>query len=119
MSRVTAVVPDLLFASKVKAALEGAGHEVRLVSRAEDAREGLDDADVLVVDLTAPEAGGADLVRERALRSAGPRTLGFYSHVDVDTRRAGQAAGFDVVVPKSRMAREGADLVARLSATPA
>ena len=32
--------------------------------------------------------------------------LGFYSHVDVETKRAAEAAGVDLVVPRSRMARE-------------
>jgi hypothetical protein len=54
------------------------------------------------------------------LRTAGElgqtRTLGVYSHVDVDTKRRADAAGFDLVVPRSRMAREGPDLVERLVA---
>jgi hypothetical protein len=37
--------------------------------------------------------------------------------VDADTRRRAEAAGFDLVVPRSRMAREGAALVDRLLAT--
>jgi hypothetical protein len=45
-----------------------------------------------------------------------PRTLGFYSHVEVETRERAQQAGFDLVVPRSRMAREGGTLVSRLAA---
>jgi len=41
-------------------------------------------------------------------------TLGFYSHVDQEMRKAADAAGFSRVVPRSRMAREGAALVAGL-----
>jgi hypothetical protein len=37
--------------------------------------------------------------------------LGFYSHVDVDTKRRAEEAGFDLVVPRSRMAREMPALV--------
>ena len=44
----------------------------------------------------------------------GIRTLAFYSHVEADTRAKAQRAGFDQVVPRSRMAREGAALVDRL-----
>jgi hypothetical protein len=44
------------------------------------------------------------------------RTLAFYSHVDVEVRERAERAGFDLVVPRSRMAREGADLVERLAA---
>ena len=43
------------------------------------------------------------------------RTLGFYSHVDAHVRERAEQAGFDLVVPRSRMAREGAELVERLS----
>ena len=42
------------------------------------------------------------------------RTLAFYSHVDVEVRERAIAAGFDLVVPRSRMNREGAELVTRL-----
>ena len=39
------------------------------------------------------------------------RTIGVYSHVDADTKRRAEAAGFDLAVPRSRMAREGAAVV--------
>jgi hypothetical protein len=52
------------------------------------------------------------------MRSAGElkgtRTLAFYSHVEAETRARAQEAGFDLVVPRSRMAREGPALVAQL-----
>lgn len=110
MARVVALVPDLLFGSKVQAALAAGGHQVTLVPGAGAARERAADADVLVVDLASdPEAGIA------LGGLSGVRTLGFYSHVDTDTKAAAQAAGFDLVVPRSRMNREGAALVTRLA----
>ena len=60
--------------------------------------------DVIVSDL--------DLVDAEAVVAIGPPTLGFYSHVDVETRRRAESAGFDLVVPRSRMARDLPDLVA-------
>ena len=121
MSRIVALVPDLLFGSKVKAMLEGAGHDVDLVAAPADAAGRVNATDVLVVDLTTEDPGGEAV--ERLLREARDvghvRTLGFYSHVEADTKRRADAAGFDLVVPKSRMAREGAELVARLSAPAA
>ena len=45
-------------------------------------------------------------------------TLGVYSHVHHDVKLRAEAAGFDLVVPRSRMAREGADLVERLAQEP-
>jgi hypothetical protein len=68
---------------------------------------------VVVVDLTHDAADRAALVRDLDL--AGARTLAFYSHVDRSTRALAEEAGFDRVVPRSRMAREGADLVAALA----
>jgi len=111
VARVLVYVPDLLFGSNVVGALRAAGHEVVLVNAPEASAVAA--AEVLVVDLTAdvPErialaqAAGADRVR----------TLAFYSHVEADVRALAQEAGFDLVVPRSRMAREGADLVTRLA----
>ena len=100
MARIALLCPDLLFGSKVQGALRAAGHEV----------VGPDEpADLLVVDLTA-DVGK----RLGAVREARVPTLGFYSHVEQDVRRAAQDAGIDRVVPRSRMAREGAALVDRM-----
>ncbi len=41
-------------------------------------------------------------------------TLAFYSHVEAEVREIAEKAGFDLVVPRSRMAREGTDLITRL-----
>jgi hypothetical protein len=41
----------------------------------------------------------------------GVATVGFYPHVDQETRRRADDAGVDVVVPRSRMAREAAAVV--------
>jgi hypothetical protein len=39
------------------------------------------------------------------------RTLGFFAHVQPEVRERALNAGFDLVVPRSRMAREGPVLV--------
>ena len=101
MARVALLCPDLLFGSKVEGALTAAGHEV--------IRGDAQGVDVLVVDLTADDVDG-DAVGGRGDAA----TLGFYPHVDIDVRRRAEAAGFDMVVPRSRMNREGAALVDRL-----
>jgi CheY-like chemotaxis protein len=119
MARVLALIPDLLFGSRVQADLSAAGHEIEIVTSADAVRDGLDGVEILIVDLTDERIGGAGLVEGmRAQGSKGadvPRVLGFYSHVDVATRESAQRAGFDLVVPRSRMAREGAALVGRLT----
>jgi DNA-binding NarL/FixJ family response regulator len=108
VARVVAFIPDLLFGSNVVGALQTAGHEVNLSS----APAG--DADVLVVDLTSDVAERIEAAR--AVKKPGLKTLAFYSHVEADVRRAAERAGFDLVVPRSRMAREGPALVQRLVA---
>ena len=122
MARVVALVPDLLFGSRVQSSLRGAGHDVELIGEHERLRDRLRDlaapqVAVLVVDLTSEGLGRAGLVQtlSGAGELAGIRTLGFYSHVDTDTRELAEQAGFDTVVPRSRMEREGAELVTRLA----
>jgi hypothetical protein len=107
VARVVALVPDLLFGSKVQAMLAEAGHEVSLVAGVEDAAGA--GADVLVVDLT----GGLD---PATVPTGSARTLAFYSHVEPEVRERALAAGIDEVVPRSRMNREGGELVTRLAA---
>jgi hypothetical protein len=121
MARVVALVPDLLFGSQVQGMLAMAGDEVELVGDEHRLRDRLGDAAapvvaVLVVDLTNDALDGPALVEallgEGAL--AQTHTLGFYAHVNLETRQRAEEAGFDLVVPRSRMAREGGELVRRL-----
>ena len=96
--------------------LESAGQRVVLCAQEHEAWGQADRADVLLVDLTSDAVDGVTLVD--SMRSAGElrgvRTLGFYSHVDAATRERAEEVGFDLVVPRSRMAREGGQLVAGL-----
>jgi CheY-like chemotaxis protein len=112
MARVVALVPDLLFGSRVQGDLQAAGHEVALAGSAQALRSALPGADALVVDLTFAAAERVELVR--GARPASLPVLAFYSHVEAEVRELARQAGFELVVPRSRMAREGAALVARL-----
>jgi len=98
VARVELHCRDLLFGSKVEGALRAAGHDV--------SRE-IEGADVVVVDLTDPDVAWPE--------EAGVPRLGFYAHVDQETRRRAEQAGFDLVVPRSRMNREAAALVEKLA----
>lgn len=114
MARVVAFIPDLLFGSNVLGALRAVGHDPVLVGDAESLQSELAGADALIVDLTADAGERIELVGAIA-RGAGVTTLAFYSHVEADVRAQAEQAGFDLVVPRSRMAREGAALVDRLT----
>ncbi len=117
MARVVVVFDDLLLGSNLLGTLRAAGHDVELVGNV--ATLGERHADLLVVDLGSPAIDGIGLIQR--LRAAGTleraRTLGVYSHIDAEARARAEAVGYDLVVPRSRMAREGAALVERLTAS--
>lgn len=104
MARVVAVATDLLFGSKVEAMLSAAGHDVTLSPSLAEAP--LDGVNLLVADL--------EVENPEALVGLGIPVLGYYSHVDVETRETAEAAGVDLVVPRSRAARELPQLAERL-----
>ncbi|MGA7704618.1 MAG: hypothetical protein WB998_06940 [Solirubrobacteraceae bacterium] len=115
MAHVVALVPDLLFGSQVQGSLRAGGHTVDLVGDEEGVRTGLRAADALVLDLTDDATRRTGLLKSLpADELAGVPTLAFYSHVDVEARRLAEQAGCELVVPRSRMAREGAALVNQL-----
>lgn len=96
VARVLSISTDLMLGSRVQETLSAAGHEVTTSPSLEETTwEGVD---LIVADL--------DVENPEALVGLGMPVLGYYSHVDVDTQQAAKAAGVDLVVPRSRMARE-------------
>jgi hypothetical protein len=116
VATVLAFVPDLLFGSNLLGALTAAGHEARLVSTADQLASGLPEADVVIVDLTAEPESRIEQARP-ALEAQAVRTLAFFAHVEADIRAAAEQGGFDLVVPRSRMARAAGELVSSLAET--
>ena len=80
------IAADLMLGSRVDATLTAAGHHVTLAPRLVDAP--LDEVDLVVADLDAEDA--------EALAGLGLPVLGYYSHVDVETKEAAEAAGIDL-----------------------
>jgi hypothetical protein len=105
VARIVAVAPDLMFASRIQATLGAAGHDVELAGSVAEAAD-LETAELLVVDLDREPA--------QAVVGLGPPVLGFYAHLNVHTREEAEAAGVDLVVPRSRMAREMPELAQRV-----
>jgi enhancing lycopene biosynthesis protein 2 len=109
--KVLAVVDDMFFASKIRAVAEAVGVEISFPRTKESLIEKARDAKLVIVDLhnqkfdplTVPEAVGA------------VRTLGFFSHVEVELQRRALAAGYGQVVPRSVFTR---DLAQILSSQP-
>jgi hypothetical protein len=104
VARVVAIATDLMLGSKVEATLSAAGHEVTLAPSLAEAS--LEQAELVVADL--------EVENPEALVGLGIPVLGYYSHVDVETREIAEAAGIDLVIPRSRMARELPQLAERL-----
>jgi nucleoside-diphosphate-sugar epimerase len=105
MARVLVIGSDLMLASRVTSSLGAAGHQVEQVSEIPDE---LDGVDLVVADL--------DAVRPELLAEVGVPVLGFHQHTDLETKGRAEAAGLDLVVPRSRMARELPQLAERLLA---
>jgi hypothetical protein len=104
VARVVSIATDLMLASRVDAMLTAAGHNVVLAASVAEAP--LDGAELIVADLDAADSG--------ELGKLDVPVLGYYSHVEVETRKAAEAAGIDLVVPRSRMSRELPQLAEQL-----
>ena len=104
MARVLAISSDLLLGSKVEAMLRAAGHEVTMAPNPDPVK--LEGTDLIVADLDTEDA--TELVGH------GAPVLGYYSHVNPETKQAAEIAGVDLAVPRSRMARELVSLAAGL-----
>jgi hypothetical protein len=104
VARVLSIATDLMLGSRVQETLTAAGHEVTTAPALEETT--WDGVELIVADL--------DAENPEALVGLGMPVLGYYSHVDVATKEAAEAAGIDLAVPRSRMARELPALVERL-----
>jgi hypothetical protein len=104
VARVVAIAPDLMLGSRIAVGLSAAGHEVTISPSMAEAP--LDGAELLVADLDSEPA--------EALVGLGVPVLGYYRHTNPEVREAAEAAGVDLVVPRSRLARELPQLAAGL-----
>lgn len=103
MAPIAVFVDDLMLASRVTESLARSGHQP-VVARSAREAEG---AVLVVCDL--------DCVDHSEMVGLGVPVIGFYSHVDQETRQRAEEAGVKLVIPRSRMARELPDLVARFT----
>jgi DNA-binding NarL/FixJ family response regulator len=112
MAHVHVLSDDLLFGSRLQAQLTAAGHEVTLGPRLQA------DAQAVIADLThEPDAQLVALAQLLASERPRAPVLAFFAHVEPGVRERALAAGVDQAVPRSRIAREAATLLAALLAT--
>lgn len=117
MSRtVIAAVDDMFFISKIRAAAEHLGVDVRFARNTDallaSARE--NKADLIIVDLHAqkidPIALATALKSDPELQAI--ELLGFFSHVQTDLMREATKAGYDRVMPRSAFSKDLASILA-------
>jgi PleD family two-component response regulator len=113
---VLALVADLMFSSRIRAAAGAAGAEVRFARTAEDAVSqaralrpslvllDLNSAPLAPIDTIARLKSDADL--------AAARIVGFVSHVQADVIAAARAAGIDEVMARSAFVSRLPELLA-------
>lgn len=102
------MVPDLMMRSRISGMVTAAGLSSRyLKTVAALAQEGAADELVgLIVDINSHAASleelGSVLGSDRE-SELGRRSLGFFSHVDSELGGRGRAAGFSMVIPRSKL----------------
>ena len=111
MSRsVIAVVDDMFFASKIRAAAEAVGVEISFPrskeALVEKARETA--PQLILVDLHNQKLDPVGLAKELKANEdlGGIQLVGFFSHVETELRQNALAAGYDQVLPRSVFSRD-------------
>jgi DNA-binding NarL/FixJ family response regulator len=110
-AKVVLLSQDLMFGSKVEGMIRAAQAEPVLTGEPAAALDAATDSALLIVDLTADAFDGTTVVAAEPVK-----TIGFYAHTDDETRKKALSAGFERVVPRSRMMREGVEIIAGLVA---
>ena len=113
-----------MFGSRLLSSLSQAGHETEIVAGEPALRERISavpegQGAVLVADLTDDRLDGAAILESlRAADLLGSlRTVAFFSHVESAVRERARKAGFEVIVPRSRMAREAPSVIEGLASS--
>ena len=112
---ILALVDDLMFRSKIKSAAQHAGAAVTLAGSRDAALSAMraNPPALVIFDLNNTRADPlgtlTDMKKDVALASI--PTVGYVSHVDVDTIDAARAAGVDEVLARSAFTMRLAELV--------
>jgi DNA-binding NarL/FixJ family response regulator len=112
---VLVAVDDLFFLAKIEAVAKQAGIGIVEARSARSLEERLREAPPRLVILDLNSAACAPLEAIRGIKSdprlAGTRVVGFLSHVQADLGRAAEAAGCDLVLPRSVFSARLADIL--------
>ena len=114
MSRkVIAVVDDMFFAAKIRAAAEALDVEISFPRSKDVSVEKAREAQLILVDLHNQRVDAVELARELKANEELRRLplIGFFSHVETELQRNALAAGFDQVLPRSAFSRDLAKIL--------
>jgi DNA-binding NtrC family response regulator len=114
--RILTLTPDLFFSTRIRSALEQAGHTVRLVEAAEEVSEAMDELGPALVVLDIGAAGSwpwEDILRDLHEQQPELPILAFGSHMDVEATKQAQTLGATRVVARSEFVNNMANLVER------
>ena len=106
---VAVLADDLIWASRLRAAIEHAGGQPVAVKGADEISDGL-----VVIDLGGRAYDGIAAVRAAA--SAGATVLAVAQHDDIEARKAALAAGAKRVLSYNKMFSDGSAVMERLMA---
>ncbi|MDE3096447.1 MAG: hypothetical protein KGK07_10680 [Chloroflexota bacterium] len=110
-------VPELLFQSRIEAALRGRGLDVRVPASQAACLDALaSGATLAVIDLQAQGLDARAIIGPA--KRAGARVLAFGRHTDAVALRAAREAGADLVVARSQLAEELPTLLDELFRAP-
>jgi DNA-binding NarL/FixJ family response regulator len=107
------LIADLIFSVQVEDAAKRLGFRVATVSTPDKAIVALKQgrASFFVLDLTAAGDQVAEVVKAAKAAPYPVAVLAFGPHEDCEAQQVAQAAGADLVVPRSRFSREMAKLM--------
>jgi len=104
LAMVIAVVDDLLFGSKIRAAARTAGATISFARGRDAVTSAVRDnsAGLILIDLEGQSGDAIEMIRLiRAEAGAGARIIGFGSHVNVERLEAAKLAGCDQALARS------------------
>ncbi|MGH9793463.1 MAG: response regulator [Candidatus Acidiferrales bacterium] len=118
MSKVLALVDDLMFQSKILETARHTGAEVKIVGTADAllAEAQAESPALVLVDLNARAAPMEAIERLRAAGSTVP-VVGFLSHVQADLAERARAAGCSEVMPRSKFTQQLAAVLTRANSS--
>jgi len=117
MSKVVAVISDLIFGSKVTGTGSALGVEVSLVSSPSQAGKPFAaGASLVIVDMALPDNAAQTAIRDAKSHGA-KHVVAFFSHVETHLKEAAREAGADEVIPRSAFVTRLPELLQEIAET--